>query len=585
MSLAIYILRNYMATLPKTVIESAKIDGASHFQTFFRLMLPMSVPALASFAIFQFLWVWNDLLVALVFIGPGENEPLTVALDQLLGQQGQGWSCSPRRALHDDRADHGVPRPAAVLRPRPDRRRGQGLSDPDRTGGRSGRDVDRATGRDTGGPSRARVYEHGWQSWSPTLAYRLDERPFRPVSEQRRVGNYRPDRTAPADVFRGEGLLAVDPGTGDGRARLRRRAPPRGRSRRSAPRSTATTWSCLGPTRRHVTRRSTEAGYGRLDGALARWADGFAAASGVRPSGRRRRCGAPGTTTSAASPRPTSTRTCARSTTSTCAVDVVQIDDGYQAEIGDWLALSDRFRSLRRHRRTRSARAGRRAGIWVAPFLVGEPVELAARAPRLAGRRPDGPPARRHDWDQHLYALDATHPGAEAYLPEVFGTLRATWGSTTSRSTSSTRAPWTAAGRPGVAGAGRLPRAACALIREAIGPDAYLLGCGAPILPSVGLVDAMRVGPDIAHHFEPRGRRPVPALQRAAAQNSARRAWQQGRFWVNDADCLVAAPDVERREEWAERSSGTAGCAPAATGCATSTSGVCRRPAGCCAPG
>jgi alpha-glucoside transport system permease protein len=91
MSLAIYILRNYMATLPKTVIESAKIDGASHYQTFFRLVLPMSVPALASFAIFQFLWVWNDLLVALVFIGPGSNEPVTVALTGLKGQLGQGW--------------------------------------------------------------------------------------------------------------------------------------------------------------------------------------------------------------------------------------------------------------------------------------------------------------------------------------------------------------------------------------------------------------------------------------------------------------------------------------------------------------
>jgi alpha-glucoside transport system permease protein len=92
MSLAIYILRNYMATLPKTVIESAKIDGASHFQTFYKLVLPMSVPALAAFAIFQFLWVWNDLLVALVFIGPGQNEPLTVAATQLTGQLGQGWN-------------------------------------------------------------------------------------------------------------------------------------------------------------------------------------------------------------------------------------------------------------------------------------------------------------------------------------------------------------------------------------------------------------------------------------------------------------------------------------------------------------
>lgn len=91
MSLAVYILRNYMSTLPKTVIESAKIDGASHYQTFYRLVLPMSVPALASFAIFQFLWVWNDLLVALVFIGPGNNEPVTVALTGLQGQFGKGW--------------------------------------------------------------------------------------------------------------------------------------------------------------------------------------------------------------------------------------------------------------------------------------------------------------------------------------------------------------------------------------------------------------------------------------------------------------------------------------------------------------
>jgi alpha-glucoside transport system permease protein len=91
MPLAVYIIRNYMATLPKEVIESAKIDGASHFQTFWRLILPMSTPVLASFAIFQFLWVWNDLLNALVFIGPGQNQPLTIALVQLLGQQGQGW--------------------------------------------------------------------------------------------------------------------------------------------------------------------------------------------------------------------------------------------------------------------------------------------------------------------------------------------------------------------------------------------------------------------------------------------------------------------------------------------------------------
>lgn len=91
MPLAIYILRNYMSTLPKAVIESAKIDGASHFKTFWRLIVPMSVPALASFAIFQFLWVWNDLLIALLYLGPGEKAVVTVTVAGLVGQQNQGW--------------------------------------------------------------------------------------------------------------------------------------------------------------------------------------------------------------------------------------------------------------------------------------------------------------------------------------------------------------------------------------------------------------------------------------------------------------------------------------------------------------
>jgi alpha-glucoside transport system permease protein len=95
MPLAIYILRNYMSTLPRAIIESAKIDGASHYTTFWRLIMPMSVPALASFAIFQFLWVWNDLLIALLFLGRGENTILTVALQGLQGQTGQGIELIP----------------------------------------------------------------------------------------------------------------------------------------------------------------------------------------------------------------------------------------------------------------------------------------------------------------------------------------------------------------------------------------------------------------------------------------------------------------------------------------------------------
>ena len=90
MPLAIYILRNYMMTIPNSLIEAARVDGASNFTIFWRLVLPISVPALASFAIFQFLWVWNDYLIAFVFVG-NEHPVLTYTLLAMLGQYGEGW--------------------------------------------------------------------------------------------------------------------------------------------------------------------------------------------------------------------------------------------------------------------------------------------------------------------------------------------------------------------------------------------------------------------------------------------------------------------------------------------------------------
>jgi alpha-glucoside transport system permease protein len=90
MPLAIYILRNYMMTIPNSLIEAARVDGASNFTIFWRLVLPIAVPALASFAIFQFLWVWNDYLIAFVFVG-SERPVLTYTLLSLLGTYGEGW--------------------------------------------------------------------------------------------------------------------------------------------------------------------------------------------------------------------------------------------------------------------------------------------------------------------------------------------------------------------------------------------------------------------------------------------------------------------------------------------------------------
>lgn len=90
--LAIFLLHNFMAEVPRELVEAAQVDGAGHVTTFVRLMLPLMVPAIASFAIFQFLWVWNDLLVGLTFSGGQDlTQPLTARLASMAGSRGQDW--------------------------------------------------------------------------------------------------------------------------------------------------------------------------------------------------------------------------------------------------------------------------------------------------------------------------------------------------------------------------------------------------------------------------------------------------------------------------------------------------------------
>ena len=127
--LAIYLLRNFIGALPSSIIESARIDGADHFTIFWRLVVPLSVPALAAFAIFQFLWVWNDLLVAYVFLGgTDETSVLTVALRNLVGST-RGELAPPHggRVHLDGAPADRVLRAAEVLRPGLDGRRGEGV--------------------------------------------------------------------------------------------------------------------------------------------------------------------------------------------------------------------------------------------------------------------------------------------------------------------------------------------------------------------------------------------------------------------------------------------------------------------------
>ena len=89
--LAIFLLHNFMKEVPRSIVEAARVDGAGHVKIFFIVLLPLLIPAIAAFAIFQFLWVWNDLLVALVFAPSPNLKPITAAIAQLSGTQGNQW--------------------------------------------------------------------------------------------------------------------------------------------------------------------------------------------------------------------------------------------------------------------------------------------------------------------------------------------------------------------------------------------------------------------------------------------------------------------------------------------------------------
>ncbi len=389
---------------------------------------------------------------------------------------------------------------------------------------------------------RGSVHEQGWQSWSPSTRYGLAEQPHRWIDPPHRISSYRYEHSHGRDAFWGEGLLAVDPGDGSPVTVVSAAFPTVSvPSIRAMVKGSIVEVACDDEVELR-TEKST------VESALARWADSLADKLEL------------------SAPRPAPTTWCSwyqyfTSVTESdvdlnvelmdrldLPIDVVQIDDGYQAGIGDWLNPSGRFADVPSvFARIRDR--GRRAGIWTAPFLVGEQSRLFALHPQWLVRDSSGVPVSAgRNWNQQLYALDTTHPGARDYLRTVFTTF-ASWGIDFHKIDYIY-----AAALPGIRYSGVTPieayRAGLALIREVIG-EAYLLGCGAPQLPSIGLVDAMRVSPDIAPTWAPfNGDASMPG-QFGATLNGVSRAFQHGRFWINDPDCIVARPGIERREDWA----------------------------------
>lgn len=250
--------------------------------------------------------------------------------------------------------------------------------------------------------------------------------------------------------------------------------------------------------------------------------------------------------------------------------ELMQIDDGYQGALGDWLSTCEAWVGGIAPIASEIRHLGMRAGIWTAPFLVGADTKLLAEHPEWAAiHEPTGHPSKvalnDDNWGGWAIALDTTRP-------EVLDHLRRTYEALVDQGFDYHKVDYLYAGAlparrsdPTKTRAEAL-RAGLEAVRDGIGDDAFLLGCGCPLGPAVGVVDAMRVSADVAPAWEPKQSWPgfgeaAPAAVNAIAA-SVLRAPLHRRVFVNDPDCLLLRPtdtdlDAEQRSLLASVITGT----------------------------
>jgi alpha-galactosidase len=230
-------------------------------------------------------------------------------------------------------------------------------------------------------------------------------------------------------------------------------------------------------------------------------------------------------------------------------VEVVQLDDGWQRAIGDWRETNAKFPSGLAGIAGAIRDAGFIAGLWTAPFCVVPGSATASRHGDWLLRGEEGPAlALLHpDWsaDGRVFALDPSRPEVRAWLTELFAALVEHGFQHLKIDFLHAACLEASAADPGMGRAERL-RAGLEAIRRGAGEEALLLGCGAPLGAAVGHVDAMRIGPDVAPHWEPDSASAVPGIEAtqpaaaSAVRNALARVWMHRRLWLNDPDCLIA---------------------------------------------
>lgn len=388
------------------------------------------------------------------------------------------------------------------------------------------------------------VYEHGWQSWSPAGLYPAAATSPRPRVAGAQTCGFRPSRPAPTRGFQGEGLLVVVPEEGpvhmwsapdpwhevasirahaiDGAVVVSADAPV-----------LETSAGDLGSALHDVaTRLAEQGGLGQVGSLGPGWCSWYCYGMAVTEADVLGNLAAMDRLD--------------------LPIEVVLVDDGHQAAIGDWLQRSPGFGPLDRLAE-RIRDTGRRAGVWTAPFLVSPDSALAIEHPDWLVPEE----VALHNWGQDMRILDVTSPAAAEHLSAVYRWLAAA-------GFRFHKIDFLYAGAMDgrrVADCSGLDAYALGLelIRDALGSDATILGCGAPLLPSIGRVDAMRVSPDTGPHYEPADGDLSQPGQRSAIAATAARGWMHARLWVNDPDCILVRAEVEARERWAAHLDATSG--------------------------
>jgi alpha-galactosidase len=237
-------------------------------------------------------------------------------------------------------------------------------------------------------------------------------------------------------------------------------------------------------------------------------------------------------------------------------IDTVQIDDGYQADIGDWLTVNEKFPRGMAWLASEIKRAGYTPGLWLAPFFLASTSRTYAEHPDWIVRAADGSPAvAMHNWERGTYGIYGTHPDAQRWLTELFQSICDGWGYDYVKIDFLFGAAIAGVRRDANATRIRAYRLALDAVRAGVGPDRFILGCGSLMAPSVGYFDGNRIGLDVAPiwRFMTREERSRPELRPRAAddplsaegaiRNTLNRTWMHGRLWANDPDCLLVRTD------------------------------------------